>query len=98
MAKSNLEDQLGVFNPTDLPEGEGLVAAAGTRNADGTLAQGKASVASLGQESVVSLPNDAKIQAEIDKLVESEEEDGEFVDKIEGAQNTRLQAEKDDNN
>jgi len=39
----------------------------------------------MGLESVVSLPNDAKIQAEIDKLVESEEEDGEFVDKIEGA-------------
>lgn len=51
----------------------------------------------MGKESVVSLPDEQKIQAEIDKLVESEEEDDTIVNKIEGAQNVRLQAEKDDN-
>ena len=51
----------------------------------------------MGQESAVSLPNEEAIQAELEKIAESEDEDGEVVEKIEGAQNARLQAEKDDN-
>ena len=51
----------------------------------------------MGKESAISLPDEEKVQAELNKLIESEDEDGEFVEQIEGAQNVRLQAEKDDN-
>ena len=36
-------------------------------------------------------------QAELDRIAESEDEDADMIDKIEGAQKVRLDAEKDDN-
>ena len=107
MAKEQLESQLGMFNPGDVAQDEkiqkirqeALEAKAAGRNSaqDGGIANGKQSVASMGKESAVSLPDEAKIQGEIDKLIESEEEDDVVVEQIEGAQNVRLNAEKDDN-
>ena len=35
--------------------------------------------------------------AELDRIAESEDEDADMIDKIEGAQKVRLDAEKDDN-
>ena len=48
-------------------------------------------------DSAVSLPEEEKVKAELEKLAESDEEDELFVNKIEEAQNVRLEAEKDDN-
>ena len=95
MHKSNLESQIGIFNPGDIPDGEqmpGLMAGSaeslglpgdgkGTRNADGTLISGggKGSLASMGKESMVSLPDETKIKAQLGELIESEEEDELFV-------------------
>lgn len=93
MHKDHLESQLGMFNPGEVPKDEQLMKK-GTRNLG---PDGKSSVASMGKDSAVSLPDEDKIHAELNKLAESEDEDGEFVNKIEGAQNVRLQAEKDDN-
>lgn len=103
--KSGLEGQLGVFAPGDLPEGEKILASAESlpegkkgRNEGNSLADGgKGSMASQGKESMVSLPDEDKIKNEIDKLVESEEEDDFFLEKIEKSQKMRLNAEKDDN-
>lgn len=68
------------------------------RNADkDQLGAAKASMQSLGVESGVSLPDEGKIKEELTKLAESEDEDGEMVNKIEEAQKVRLDAEKDDN-
>lgn len=52
---------------------------------------------SLGVESGVSYPDEGKIKEELNKLAESEDEDGDMVNKIEEAQKVRLDAEKDDN-
>ena len=46
---------------------------------------------------MVSLPDEAKIKAEINRLIESDNEDDEIVERIEGAHIVRLNAEKDDN-
>ena len=67
--KEELEGQLGVFNPGELPDGEGM-----TRNDN-----------LEGKESAVSLPEEAKIKAELEKIAESDEEDDAFVKKIEEA-------------
>ena len=48
-------------------------------------------------DSAVSLPEEEKVKAELEKLADSDEEDELFVNKIEEAQNVRLEAEKDDN-
>ena len=73
----------------DVPEG---------RNADkDQLGAPKGSMQSLGVESAVTYPDEGKIKEELNKLAESEDEDGEMVNKIEEAQKVRLDAEKDDN-
>lgn len=74
---------------------------AGNRNEGNSLADGgkgsQASMISMGKESVISLPDEKIIKEEIHKLAESEDEDDFFLNKIEKAQNVRLNAEKDDN-
>jgi len=67
-----------------------------TRNAQG-LTDKQGSQASAGKESVVSLPDERKIKEDLHRLAESEDEDAEFVQKIEQAHVTRLNVEKDDN-
>lgn len=98
--KDHLEGQMGMYKPGEVPSAEQLAvrqaSRESTRNKDGELG-GKQSVASMGKESAVSLPDEEKIQAELNQLIESEDEDGDIVNEIEGAQNVRLQAEKEDN-
>ena len=100
MQKDHLESQLGIYRPGEVPTEEQLAARQAsresTRNKDGALG-GKQSVASMGKDSTVSLPDEEKIQGELNQLIESEDEDGDIVNEIEAAQNVRLQAEKDDN-
>ena len=112
MLKNGLEGQLGIFAPGQIPDAEKLMASqesfelagkkthdAGTRNqlGDSLSKGGKGSVASLGKESAISLPDEGKIHQELEKLAESEEEDDAFLTKVEKAQKVRLEAEKDDN-
>lgn len=92
--KSALENQLGVFNPEE-------ASAQDVMASQEILSMDEESKAALQQhksaESIVSLPNEAKVKEELKKLDESEQEDAEYVEKIEGAQTKLIQAERQDN-